>query len=96
MAIGWADFVSAPLVCDFLWAKFTAGMELDGLLTAKTPGQVRQRKRSSSREVWWTTAIPRGVSAARETVLRVSSISICRFDKRGRERTSLRVWAGAQ
>lgn len=52
LAIGWADFVSAPLVCDFLWAKFAAGMELDGLLTAKTPGQVRQTDRERESKIY--------------------------------------------
>lgn len=40
--MNWPAFVSSPLVVDFLWAKFTAGEELDRLPKAKTPDQVSE------------------------------------------------------
>lgn len=42
LRLGWSDFLSAPLVVDFLWSKFTAGVEPDSLAVAKPrgPGQV--------------------------------------------------------
>lgn len=44
LEMGWAEFVSSPLVGDLLWAKVTAGMELDGLFRAATPDQVNESR----------------------------------------------------
>lgn len=43
LAMGWAEFVSSPLVVDFLWAKLAAGKDLGELSTAKKPDQVTTR-----------------------------------------------------
>lgn len=45
--MGWAEFVGSPIVVDFLWLKFSAGVELDSLvLTSREPAQVSALKRS--------------------------------------------------
>lgn len=41
--MGWSEFLSEPLVQDVLWAKFTAGVDLENLTTvAREPDRVSE------------------------------------------------------